>query len=87
MAAQKSMKALVKENKERSYTYKDVPEPVPGPGDLLVRPTKVGLCGSDIHFYDWTSGEWKTATVRIRNVAHSLLRAIRIRTQNPESWS
>ena len=64
MAAQKSMKALVKENKERSYSYKDVPVPAPGPGELLVRPTKVGLCGSDIHFYDWTSGEWKTSMVK-----------------------
>jgi threonine dehydrogenase-like Zn-dependent dehydrogenase len=48
--------ALVKENKEKSYTYTDLPEPRPGEGELLVRPIKVGLCGSDIHFYEWTSG-------------------------------
>lgn len=47
--------ALVKENKEKSYTYTDLPEPRPGEGELLVRPIKVGLCGSDIHFYEWTS--------------------------------
>ena len=51
------MKALVKETKGKSYVYKDVPVPEPGPGELLVKPIKVGLCGSDIHFYDWTSGK------------------------------
>jgi threonine dehydrogenase-like Zn-dependent dehydrogenase len=30
----------------------DVPEPaLPGPGQLLVRPETVGLCGSDFHYY------------------------------------
>ena len=53
----RTMKALVKETKEKSYVYKDVPVPEPGPGDLLVKPVKVGLCGSDIHFYEWTSGK------------------------------
>ncbi len=30
----------------------DEPAPVPGPGDLLVRVTAVGICGSDLHWYD-----------------------------------
>src|SRR3954462_8285910 len=30
----------------------DVPEPGrPGPGELLVRPETVGLCGSDFHYW------------------------------------
>ena len=28
------------------------PEPVPGPGEELVRVTAVGLCGSDLHWYE-----------------------------------
>jgi threonine dehydrogenase-like Zn-dependent dehydrogenase len=28
----------------------DVPEPVPGPGQLLVRTIACGICGSDLHF-------------------------------------
>ena len=27
------------------------PEPVPGPGEILVRVTAVGLCGSDLHWF------------------------------------
>ncbi len=30
----------------------DMPEPVPGPGESLVRITSVGLCGSDLHWFD-----------------------------------
>src|SRR3954454_12988362 len=29
----------------------DEPDPVPGPGQTLVRVTDVGLCGSDLHWY------------------------------------
>jgi len=35
----------------------DVPEPVsPGPGEVLVRVESVGVCGSDVHIYEWTDG-------------------------------
>lgn len=30
----------------------DEPDPVPGPGEELVRVTGVGLCGSDLHWYE-----------------------------------
>jgi L-iditol 2-dehydrogenase len=30
----------------------DEPAPVPGPGQVLVRVTSVGICGSDLHWYD-----------------------------------
>lgn len=29
----------------------DLPRPVPGPGECLVRPTYTGICGSDVHVY------------------------------------
>jgi len=29
----------------------DVPAPVPGPGDVLLRIQRIGVCGSDIHVY------------------------------------
>lgn len=30
----------------------DEADPVPGPGEALVRVTEVGICGSDLHWYD-----------------------------------
>ncbi len=36
-----------------SMRVRDVPEPGdPGPGDVVVRPTAVGICGSDFHFFE-----------------------------------
>jgi threonine dehydrogenase-like Zn-dependent dehydrogenase len=29
-----------------------VPDPAPGPGDVLLRPRACGICGSDVHFYE-----------------------------------
>ena len=35
----------------------DVSEPdKPGPGEVLVRVDAVGVCGSDVHIYEWTDG-------------------------------
>lgn len=31
----------------------DVPEPKPGPGELLLKVLAASVCGSDIHLYDW----------------------------------
>lgn len=49
------MKALLlKEYKQIELT--DVPEPEVGPQDVLVRVHACGICGSDIHGYDGSSG-------------------------------
>jgi L-iditol 2-dehydrogenase len=34
----------------------DFPEPEPGPGEVLIRVAACGICGSDVHGYDGTSG-------------------------------
>ena len=34
----------------------DMPPPVPGPDDVLVRVAACGICGSDVHGYDGSSG-------------------------------
>ena len=28
------------------------PDPAPGPGQVVVRVASVGVCGSDVHYYD-----------------------------------
>jgi L-iditol 2-dehydrogenase len=34
----------------------DFPQPEPGPGEVLIRVAACGICGSDVHGYDGTSG-------------------------------
>ncbi len=49
------MKALVLEEYNR-FSYKDVPEPAPGTEDVLVRVKACGICGSDVHGVDGSTG-------------------------------
>jgi propanol-preferring alcohol dehydrogenase len=35
---------------------RDVPEPEPGPGEVLLRVTGAGLCHSDLHLLHWPAG-------------------------------
>lgn len=44
------MKALVYDGVE-TLGYRDVPDPIPGPGEHLIRVAAVGICGSDMHAY------------------------------------
>ncbi|MEP2533158.1 alcohol dehydrogenase catalytic domain-containing protein [Shimia sp.] len=44
------MKALVYEGVE-TLTFRDVPDPTPGPDEQLIRISAVGICGSDMHAY------------------------------------
>ena len=41
------MKAVICQNAELSVV--DLPEPVPGPGQVLVEVLRCGICGSDLH--------------------------------------
>jgi len=49
------MKALVLEEYNR-LTYKEMPDPQWGPDDLLVRIKASGICGSDVHGMDGSTG-------------------------------
>ncbi|MGW8317036.1 MAG: alcohol dehydrogenase catalytic domain-containing protein, partial [Bacteroidales bacterium] len=49
------MKALVLEAYNK-LVYRDFPDPVAGPGEVLVRVMAAGICGSDIHGMDGSSG-------------------------------
>src|SRR3954470_19167275 len=41
------MRAVVCEQAELSV--RELPDPVPGPGQLLLEVTRAGICGSDLH--------------------------------------
>lgn len=49
------MKALVLED-QRSLHLRDVPEPAIGSHDVLIRVEACGICGSDVHGYDGSTG-------------------------------
>lgn len=49
------MKALVLEDYMK-LVYKDVPEPSIGPGEVLVEVKAAGICGSDVHGMDGSTG-------------------------------
>jgi L-iditol 2-dehydrogenase len=49
------MKALLL-SKYRCLEIADLPEPATGPGEVQVRVAACGICGSDVHGYDGSSG-------------------------------
>ncbi|MGO9768587.1 MAG: L-threonine 3-dehydrogenase [Roseiarcus sp.] len=57
------MKALVKEKAEPGLWLADEPKPQIGPDDVLVKVHKTGICGTDIHIYNWD--EWAQRTIPV----------------------
>ncbi|MEZ5093391.1 L-threonine 3-dehydrogenase [Nocardioides sp.] len=56
------MRALVKTRPGPGLELLDVPEPAPGPHDVKIRVQRAGLCGTDLHLYEWD--DWAAETVR-----------------------
>ena len=60
------MLALQKTEPKFGAQLGEVPEPKAGDGMLLVEVEAVGICGSDIHMYEWTQGyEWLTSALPV----------------------
>jgi len=57
------MKALAKSRRERGLWLEDVPEPEYGINDVLIRVRYTGICGTDVHIYDWD--EWAQKTIPV----------------------
>jgi threonine 3-dehydrogenase len=47
------MKALVKARAEAGLEIEDVPVPEVGRDDVLIRVLSTGVCGTDLHIYEW----------------------------------
>ena len=56
------MKALVKAKAEPGLWLQDVPQPKPGPGEVLIRVLRTGICGTDLHIDAWN--EWAQHTIK-----------------------
>ncbi len=57
------MKALAKAKSEPGIWMIDAPVPEIGPEDVLVRVHKTGICGTDVHIYNWD--EWAQKTIPV----------------------
>ncbi len=59
----KFMKSLVKEKREPGLWMKQSPIPEIGPDDVLIRINKTGICGTDIHIWNWD--DWAQRTIPV----------------------
>ena len=57
------MKALVKARAEPGLWLEDVPVPALGRDDVLIRVLRTGVCGTDLHIYEWDG--WAQANVPV----------------------
>ena len=60
------MKAIVKSKAEPGLWLEDVPEPKIGINDVLLRMKKTGICGTDVHIYNWDT--WSQQTIKIPTI-------------------
>ena len=57
------MKALVKSKSSRGLWLEDVREPEPGINDVKVKVLLTGICGTDLHIYEWD--DWAKSTIPV----------------------
>lgn len=60
------MKALVKSRPEPGIWMEQVPKPVAGTNEVLIRIEKTGICGTDAHIYNWDG--WAQRNIRVPRV-------------------
>jgi threonine 3-dehydrogenase len=57
------MKALVKRKPETGLWLEDVPLPEIGINDVLIEVLRTGICGTDVHIYNWD--DWAQNTIPV----------------------
>ena len=57
------MKALVKSQAAQGLWLEEIPEPVIGINDVLIRVRYAGICGTDVHIYQWD--DWAQKTIKV----------------------
>jgi threonine 3-dehydrogenase len=57
------MKALVKSHAEPGLWLEDIAEPTIGINDVLIRVKYAGICGTDVHIYQWD--DWAQKTIHV----------------------
>ncbi len=59
----KTMTALVKRERKPGLWLEEVPTPAVGINDVLIRVDRAGICGTDLHIYEWNA--WAQATIPV----------------------
>ena len=59
----RTMKALVKKHREPGLWLDEVPVPSIGIDDVLVQILRTGICGTDVHIYNWDAWAQKSIPV------------------------
>lgn len=57
------MKGLVKKEAKRGLWLEEVPIPKIGDDEVLIKPHKTAICGTDVHIYKWDAWAQKTIPV------------------------
>src|SRR3982751_2799442 len=60
---QKTMRALVKRKRDVGLWLEDVPVPEMGINDVMIEVLRTGICGTDVHIYNWDAWAQKTIPV------------------------
>jgi threonine 3-dehydrogenase len=61
-ASRRTMKAVLKAQAGPGVEIRDMPVPAAGPGELLLRVLRAGICGTDLHIYEWDA--WSRNRIR-----------------------
>jgi threonine 3-dehydrogenase len=69
------VKALVKSRAEPGLWLEDVPMPTMGISDVLIRVLRTGVCGTDLHIYNWDDWAKKTIPVPL-TIGHEFVGVI-----------
>jgi len=57
------MKALVKSKAEQGLWLEEIPEPEIGINDVKIRVRYAGICGTDVHIFQWD--DWAQKTIKV----------------------
>jgi len=57
-----TMRAIVKAKPEKGIWMRELPIPVPGHNDVLIKISKTAICGTDLHIYKWD--DWAQRTIK-----------------------
>ena len=59
----RTMRALVKRDAKPGLVFDEVPQPDIGINDVLIRVDRTGICGTDVHIFQWD--EWAQRTIPV----------------------